>query len=689
MGTINMKEFIKKHLKSLLKMFIIMLIIITIIILFTGTLFDKSQIMDELNYDVVLMEDGSARITETWDVYISYTNTLFRDFNKIGSSFDNITDVTVKDLQTGKILQQIDEKMYHVTTDCYYALYVNSSNFEIAWGTGMENRIGKKQYQISYTVLNVVKDYNDCEEFYWKLLSEENAIPVKKVTGKITMPDNVSKIENLKAWGHGPLNGNIKIASKNSIEFSVDNLEAGRMLEVRAVTTEDMFDVNSSKIRNYSYLNTIMQEENKWANESNDVANYFYIILLIIYVIAIIINLIQVIKAYKINKKKDDGIIHSDIKYYRGIPREENATPPEASYLYFFKKDKQDTMQHQSDIVSATFLNLALKGYISFRTVDKNVYVNILKGSNGLNRDEEAVYEILNGTYKMQGGEFEISKINTFAKNNYTKYSQLINKMVNESRESMYRQELVDKADEKLYKKSSSANDKYYFLVGAVKILIIALIIGLLPIFNRAYINAFGVGFVGGFITIAIIFLPLIATLLVKFKIRSKIQSKIAVLTQKGTEEQEKWKGLAKFMEEFSLIKEREVPELALWEKYLVYATAFGIADKVIEQMKAKYPEVFVEEYWNDENLQKYQVLNFATSNIIYGVSNYHPLSVLNSSTDRAYSTSLSEIAKHSSSSGSGGGGGFSGGGRRPVAEADGMGRKIVKNSYNKFVCAI
>ena len=71
----------------------------------------------------------------------------------------------------------------------------------------------------------------------------------------------------------------------------------------------------------------------------------------------------------------------------------------------------------------------------------------------------------------------------------------------------------------------------------------------------------------------------------------NKISKKTRSLTQKGANEQEQWKALKKYMEDFSLLNEREVPELVLWEKYLVYATAFGIADKVLEQLKVKYPE--------------------------------------------------------------------------------------------------
>lgn len=668
----NIKRFIEKCAKRCL----IMVILVVIVVLITGTLFSKKQIMDKLNYDIVLKEDGSANITETWDIYISHTNTMSRTFEK-SSKFGEIENVIVKDLETGETLNKINEKMYHVTTDCYYALDTNSRTFEIAWGTGMEDKIGKKRYQVSYTITDAVNSYKDCEEFYWKLLSKDNGIPVKKVTGTITMPENATNIDNLKAWGHGPLNGKIDITSNNEIEFSVKNLEAGRMLEIRAVTLDDMFKVNDSKIRDYRNLDRIIDEETKDANETNNDTKYLYVTMIIIYAIAVVINILKSVKFYKISKRKNDGIVHTKLKYYRDIPREEKVTPPEASYLYFFKKDNDVLMPHQQDIVAATILDLTLKGYVSLKIENKSICVDILKDDEGLNKDEKAIYEILKGTYKDEGGEFEISKINNFAKKHYSKYRQLINDMVNGARESIYKQGLVDKANKREYAKAVTAKSSYSIIVEIIQFIIIAFLMGLLPVLNRAYISMFGIGFKYNFVVITLIMLPFISTLLVKLKLRSKTQNKIAILTQKGTEEQEQWKALAKFIKEFSMIKEREVPELVIWEKYLVYATAFGIADKAIEQMKAKYPEVFVEEYWEDENNQKYQVLSFATSNIVYNVEGYSPIHTISSNLSRAYSTSLSEIALHSPSSGSGGGGGFSGGGRWPAVAEAGMSRKI------------
>ena len=50
---------------------------------------------------------------------------------------------------------------------------------------------------------------------------------------------------------------------------------------------------------------------------------------------------------------------------------------------------------------------------------------------------------------------------------------------------------------------------------------------------------------------------------------------------------------LRKYLTDFSLISERGTDELSLWKEYLVYATLFGIADKVCQQFATIYPDVF------------------------------------------------------------------------------------------------
>lgn len=667
------KEF-KNKLKKVLKRWLIMAIVIMFIVLVSGHLFSKKQVMNKLDYNITLNEDGSATIVETWDVYISRTNTLFRTFKK-SNKFGNITNVNVKDLDTGKNLKQIYEEMYHVTTGCFYALDLNSREFEVAWGTGMENKMGIKKYEFSYTITDIVTDYKDCQEFYWKLLDESNSIPVSKVTGTIKMPSKVSNINNLKAWGHGPLNGNINIKNENTIEFTVDKLGKNRMLEIRVVTTEKQFVVNTDKEKEYKYLESIINEETNWAESSNNETSVFWIILIGIYLTTIIINIFKAIKYHKISKRKNDGIIHRNLKYFRDIPRESTVTPAEATYLYYFNKRLNGVESKQSKIVAATILNLALKEYIKLRVEGNDVYVKVIKEPEGLKEDELAVYKILKGTGK--DSEFKIDEINEFAKKNYSKYSTLIYNLVNESRETLYKLKLVDKANQKEYIKSQNAATKFVVLRGTIEFILIGILIGYIPLFDKAYIDIFGIRFIPGIVTVLLILLPIIVSLLIKFKMCEKTQDKIAVLTQEGTEEKEEWVALGRYIQEFSLIEEKEIPSLVIWEKYLVYATAFGIADKAIEQMKAKYPEVFVEEFWKDENINQYQIINLATNNITYNTNGRSLIDSITAETNRAYKTSLSEIASHSSSSGSGGGGGFSGGRWWPEEAEVGMGRKV------------
>ena len=49
--------------------------------------------------------------------------------------------------------------------------------------------------------------------------------------------------------------------------------------------------------------------------------------------------------------------------------------------------------------------------------------------------------------------------------------------------------------------------------------------------------------------------------------------------------------GLKKFLEEFTLVDERHIEEVGLWREYLVFATLFGISDRVAKELRAVWPE--------------------------------------------------------------------------------------------------
>lgn len=663
----------EKKIKGILVKIVIMIVISVMFIGMDG-IGERFQYINHLDYQVILNQDGSMNVTETWDININRTNTLVRNFN-LSNKYGDITDVKVVDLDTGKNLKQIEEEMYHVTKGCYYALELSSNKFEIAWGVGLDNKYANKKYQISYRVSDVITQYDDMQEMYWQFLAKgQNDVPVSKVTGTVTLPQEISNIEKLRVWGHGQSNGKIEKVNAQKVYFEMNNLNPKAMFEIRVITEDRMFNVSTNKVRNYPYLNTTIKEETKWADETNEEAKEdqkFLLVIGIIYLVIIIVQGIKIIKYRKREKQEGDGITHRTLPYYREIPREENATPAEATYLYYFNKKRVETGGIQSKVVASTILNLALKKIIRLRVEEKSVYVKILTEPVGLKKDELEIYQLLKEVAGVQE-EFKLDDLKIYAKKKYDKYSQFINKVVNVARNSLYDLKLIDKAEEREYTKSESAGMKIMIVKNVYEWLIVTYLVSLIPIFRMILIRETGIGFSKIFLEMLLALFPMVAILLYSWNLQKRVCKNIAVLTQAGSDEKEQWKGLATYMKEFSLLREKEVPQLAIWEKYLVYATAFGIADKVIEQMKANYPEVFIKEQWDDEKMaREYPVICFSVNPMYYDTMKTTPISKISSDVHTAYHVSVTEIATHSSSSGSGGGGGFSGGGggrRWPVA---------------------
>ena len=589
-----MKKFLKKIL-------IIMIISVIISIIMAVSIAENSQdgkiqYLNHLDYDVTLNQDGSINVVETWDVYVKDTGTLFKNFTLSNYLYGDITDVKVKDLESNLELTEIYKEIYHVGNNLFYALDIGGNVFEIAWGTGMSTSSGNRKYQVSYKIEDVITSYNDCQEFYWKFIEEgKNAIPVKSLTGSIHLPDGVQNIENLKVWGHGQINGNIERTLNNLVEFEIQNLRPGAMLEVRVVTAEDIFDVSETKERNYRNLEEIIEEETEWSNETNIQSMITRIVLIAIYAIILVIYIIKIVKYRKINKKENDGIIKKDLRYFREIPREGNSTPNEAVYIYHFEKEKLETSTVQSEMVASTILNLCLKKIITLEIEGKYIYITLVEDGSSLKKEEYQVYKLLSEASK--GKErLEITELNDYAKKHYSNYSVYINKMVNETRNELYNLELIDKKEENTYRKSKSASIFFNIILGLYIFLLTFVAIIHVPFLQMPVDISLAIGWRESLTNFVIAILPLVIVILYSLNLKTKIQNKIAVITQKGYDEKIQWEALKRYLEDYSLIDEKEIPQLAIWERYLVYATAFGIANKVIDQMKAKYPKVFIEE---------------------------------------------------------------------------------------------
>lgn len=226
----------KKQLKYTI--IALMAFIFTLFLLNTKS-FAGSQKLKELKYDVKLNADGTANVTEEWNIRVSDTNTLFKTFDLDSAKYGKITNVSVKEM-IGGIANEFEDTgvyAYHVKKGGFYALNRGAKQFEIAWGVSIDDT-ETRTYKIEYTITDVIKNYQDCSEFYWQFIGKTNGIPADKVSGIIKLPMGVTSKENLKVWAHGPLDGNIEIVDKETVSFEVEKLNEETMVEVRIVTTE-------------------------------------------------------------------------------------------------------------------------------------------------------------------------------------------------------------------------------------------------------------------------------------------------------------------------------------------------------------------------------------------------------------------------------------------------------------------
>jgi len=124
----------------------------------------------------------------------------------------------------------------------------------------------------------------------------------------------------------------------------------------------------------------------------------------------------------------------------------------------------------------------------------------------------------------------------------------------------------------------------------------------------------------------------------------------------KGNEDFVRWKAFEKFLKEFTNIKDYPMPGMTIWEHYMVYATAFGIADLVEKQVRFKYQQLNQMDQLNRSPYFRYP-----------GFYRYYNRSMQRSFVS-AQSTIAAANAQRNNSAGRGGGrfgggGGFRGGG--------------------------
>jgi len=138
----------------------------------------------------------------------------------------------------------------------------------------------KKSFLLEYQLKNVVTLYSDTAEFYWKFFDESNTSPIGHVKIEVELPEKITK-EELKVFGHGPLDGKVSIREDGKIVYEVFGLSAREMVEARILFPTSMIP-DGSKIINENKFVQIIEEESESiktlkeeVTEVSSLKNYF------------------------------------------------------------------------------------------------------------------------------------------------------------------------------------------------------------------------------------------------------------------------------------------------------------------------------------------------------------------------------------------------------------------------------
>lgn len=624
-------------MKNKFKVFTLLFVFFfSIVLLHSNDVYAGNLKLKNLDFQVLINEDASMDVIERWNIRIEDTNTLFKNFNTDDNKFSNIENVSVKDITNNKEFTKINEEMYHVTKNCFYAMDISSYKYEIAWGIGMDNSSGTREYEIKYTVKDAVALHNDCAELYWKFIGEDFEVPSENITGTIHLPGNLLK-EDIKVWGHTrSLNGIINSTDEGTIVFNLEQIPSNDYVEIRATFPKDVIS-SSKRTDSVDALDSIVAEETRWADKANkrreNEKKMASTITLVLGIVVCAAGIVQLLYPIKVMKEADAKIVPLiDYDYFRELPRED-ATPAEAVTL--INKSTSTAILDFGKVFSATLMDLNLKKFIGFE-VGKNekgkeiITIKLKEDApevETLKKDEALIYSFVKKAIESKKKDsITMPELQKYIQIHSTSVSSLIQK-VNTAETSFL------KENEYINKDQIAKRDK----LTALEIIIFAIMFfGIIFTFASEMVN----------IT------PLIVGILIGYGVATMLgwilsfiaASKLNVHTQKGVDEIDKWEALKKFMSDFSQMDKKDLPSIVLWEHYLVYATAFGIADKVIKQLKLVYPELNDDLYFNTYG---YSAMYIAT----------------HTDFSNSFSGAISSSISTATSSGSGAGGGFSGGG--------------------------
>jgi len=559
--------------KNIYFIFIAILFIFLVFGLGASFAAERSYSIPSINMDLYLQADGTLHVKETIHYSFSGTfNGVYRDIPiRDQAKLENIKISTPGVYSNYNITDQGSNK--HITIYLYSdpAKTIPISNRDV-------------DIIIEYDFLNVIRFYNDMAELQYKLVGEGWAVKVGKVNAKVYFASS----DGVKFWFNPPTTVANYSWQGNTLQLTSKEIRQGQFFEVRMAIPKNQFASNPPNVIyvDQDILPEMEKIEKEFQNDLNFRANV-YSLITVLMLLACFIPLILYLKYGR------DPKIDYNAEYERDIPTDD---PPAVVNAISGKILGKEVGKPDMDGFRATILDLIRRDYLilheNHSNEDKHHSLSLKINRLEFNSFKDPVelwnfeIDIINflSHFEEKDGLIYLDKFKKELKNRVFMIENSESQSGNEFHTfyelyKMWKKDVVNQFlnDERMAQLFIKKGDKYLKFFAGIGLIVsifvfFASALDTLPEAKYALISS----------------LILILVSLTSFIMPQKIAGH---WTTYGEEYDAKWHNFAKYLQDFSLIKKYPPESIETWDKYLVYACALGIADKVAESMEMIIPQ--------------------------------------------------------------------------------------------------
>ena len=498
---------------------------------------------------------------------------------------------------------------------------------------------------IDYVVTKAALVYKDVADLYWKYVLPEWEEASDDVTLELTVPmpegeQLVKEDERVRAWGHGPLDGIVKIEPNGIIRYTVSHVSAGQYAEARVLVPSDWLSsfeaesVSEKERLALTHLPEVLEKEQKWVDEANR-NRALSLAFVIACCLAAVFLLIWAIRSYfKYGKEHDPDFQE---QYWRDVPSPQDHPAVIARLWRWNTEDNNDftaTLMHLSHVGALSIHKGSYEkpGMFRSKMLDDYYLKRIPSGEAALTSpiDKKAM-EFLFDIIAEGQDSLWFASIQIYGKKNAQVF---IDEM------AMWQGIVSLETNKRDFFELKSKKKQTYMVVAAA----IFLCLGI------------------GFSVLTENFIPLFFVIPVSIAL-FVIANYMPRRSREGNNLDAKAKALKNWLRDFSSLDERPPTDVKVWGEFMVYAYIFGIAKQVIKDLEMKVPELFQDDissmhsgympwwFW-------YSASHGSSGDLIPSASDMFQTSVANT-----VQTAQAALSATNSSSAGGFGGGFSGGG--------------------------